>query len=837
MKRTFLPLLLLLALSAQGQVEWTKWHGQPNLEEALIAVEETGSPSHFWAAGTLADGPQNDCWLVLLDSLGQPLWQDQFGGPERNEQLSDFSRSETTGHLWLVGESRNQGLPDTSLLFLQKLDAAGQPVFEKTGLFGFFEVGTKTWHTRKRPLEIETVDDGALLFQPDEGKLRRLDAAAGAVWQRDFQKSVMLATNLLRALPDGGCLVVENFDFDSCRLHRLAPDGSTIWTAAPDAVFNNQNLPLQGVSTAVDPADGSVFLAAMRLGYTFCALFKFAPDGSFLWKKQLADTYKPDVFTSGWLLPMPQTGQIALVHGREIEVLDSATGDPVFHKNLAGSPYLFLNDGLVLPDGNLLVAGASSPFAYSFDGFVSPVSMPAFEAVAPQKLGTSAPAEEDYTYEPNLELTSDGGFYVANTFYDTSNSLGVVVRKTDAEGNEIWKNENDGPSEIWAFNIEAASDGGVFVFGWEGGFGKHEFAKLSATGQALWKKTVGAAWNSRGAIAATNDGGAVVFSDRYPLVVQFQKQVWATGFSADGTQLWSKLLVQGANNFSPYIANGLALDDGSLVAVGLDPGSGHSLLFFRLDPLTGEVLAQKTIPPDVPLDWGSRVEVERTADGNLAVLTQREAGGDKQCSLQKLTPDGELLAQKTLANLSKPLLSFNWLFRMADGKLVCSLPEPDGPTGMKLNVSALDENLETVGQVTLFGLPDYGYAAQKLLPDGSFVLSGDWYPTNSSDIFLLKTGKSGLVSTRDEPAGFGKLEVSPNPVPGGQPVRVLLENEFVGPVKFEVLSLDRRRVYGFEKEKTGRRLEFSVEKGLPDGPFLIRSIFEKGTTARLVVRH
>ncbi len=92
-----------------------------------------------------------------------------------------------------------------------------------------------------------------------------------------------------------------------------------------------------------------------------------------------------------------------------------------------------------------------------------------------------------------------------------------------------------------------------------------------------------------------------------------------------------------------------------------------------------------------------------------------------------------------------------------------------------------------------------------------------------------------LSSTSDFPVNVG-FDVFPNPISAGDALQILLENNFFGKVKIEILSLDERVLQVFEQEKTTRRQAFEIER-LPAGnAFLVRVSDGICSGMRLVVR-
>jgi hypothetical protein len=94
------------------------------------------------------------------------------------------------------------------------------------------------------------------------------------------------------------------------------------------------------------------------------------------------------------------------------------------------------------------------------------------------------------------------------------------------------------------------------------------------------------------------------------------------------------------------------------------------------------------------------------------------------------------------------------------------------------------------------------------------------------------------VPTTDFSEKWG-FQVFPNPVSGGQPLQISLENDFIGTVKFEILSLDGRVLETFFEEKTARQLNAGRVLNPADvgiGAFFVRVSDGKRSAARLVFK-
>ena len=80
------------------------------------------------------------------------------------------------------------------------------------------------------------------------------------------------------------------------------------------------------------------------------------------------------------------------------------------------------------------------------------------------------------------------------------------------------------------------------------------------------------------------------------------------------------------------------------------------------------------------------------------------------------------------------------------------------------------------------------------------------------------------------------LRVFPNPIFADQPLRVFWENDALGSVKFEVLSLDGRCLSTIFREKTSRATSETIDPGAVQGPFFLRVSDGHRSATRLVVR-
>jgi hypothetical protein len=81
------------------------------------------------------------------------------------------------------------------------------------------------------------------------------------------------------------------------------------------------------------------------------------------------------------------------------------------------------------------------------------------------------------------------------------------------------------------------------------------------------------------------------------------------------------------------------------------------------------------------------------------------------------------------------------------------------------------------------------------------------------------------------------VDVSPNPISAGQPLKIFIETDFMGIIKFEIISLDGRMLYVCEKEKTALQQHFEIQDLPQYSHFFIRISENRSSTTRLVLKY
>lgn len=110
------------------------------------------------------------------------------------------------------------------------------------------------------------------------------------------------------------------------------------------------------------------------------------------------------------------------------------------------------------------------------------------------------------------------------------------------------------------------------------------------------------------------------------------------------------------------------------------------------------------------------------------------------------------------------------------------------------------------------------------------------YDDANGTLYALHWSIPQMVDNHDVFRSESTCEIFPNPVLGEQPLRVSLDNNFLGKVHFEISGLGGRVLATFEKEKTAQKQVFEIQL-LPAGSeFAVRVSCGQEKTARVLLK-
>ncbi len=463
----------------------------------------------------------------------------------------------------------------------------------------------------------------------------------------------------------------------------------------------------------------------------------------------------------------------------------------------------------------------------------------------------------------NALQTSDGNWVFAASASSSDGDvpqnqgeLDLWVVKMDTTGAIIWSKTFGGSNFEYGGNIAECPDGSLWVagqtFSEDGIFsankGKDDVCllKISSAGDLIFAKTYGGTGSDPGAdFAPTADGGLVFVSATWSASgsgdVVFnhgERDCWLVKVGASGQIEWQKSIGGSQNELICSIEK--SKFGGFWVSVRSESGDGDFPVLTGADNTWVLRLAEN----------GSVVWKQRIAEANNFVFPaiQEDAAGnlvlmmgfasDWRTYLIKFDQNGNKTLQKAITEPYPP--DYFSGFELADDSGIFFFGNDTLLDGLLVRANADGDFLWKKTFGTDAGTGGYFW---KVLPraDNSLVLFGGIVPDTlafvdvnaDAHVWVLKLGETVSVGSFAEKTAFG---ISPNPISDGEPLQILLENDFLGKVKIELFTLDGRLVSVFENEKMARKHVFEIEKLPAQSQFIVRVSDEKKTAARLVFK-
>jgi len=835
-------LLCFVAQKTTAQVEFFKTYGLPNRTEQLVGIRPAAASGQYWVAGTTGSVGHDDWFIALLDSSGQLLQADTFGSTLHNELLYDFDHDPTTGVWWLAG-SRQPFNTVPSQPMLWAVNAEGQPLAQV--------MLNPSWPDDYAYKTVRGLaDGGALAVSSTDGTthtLQRFGPTGNQMWIKQFFEAAFIEPSVyLAAHPDGRSYLLRNFNTYNpstrrLELYHLNAAGQLVWTKS---IANpGGEISTFGEAVAIDPADGNVLLLHYQRGPWKWFLSKLDPAGAVIWQQELAT---PLPGSQPARLATGANGTVGIVFKEAIEVRNSVTGEFLSHKIFApaqGYTATYYKGGVLRSDGSMVLAANVERNAGSGDGYFARFSLPDYAVLAENYIGHEG--VDDYDNAPRVDVDADGNWYVGNRAdYGATKNGDFALRKTDAAGNLLWEQHYGTEADETFGDLALLADGNLLLTG-KGH--PHDtlpdqlvLLRLDPDGGVLWERRFPKnSLNPNVRTVALPDGSAVVlFNSQLGMLANSSNQTQALRIAANGDTLWQRHYFQGLTEAYNRSSNQFtALPDGTLLSVGSCSNCTGSVL--RLNASDGAMILGRDIEI-APNYHGRRATGGVLAtNGDLLVMSINYSHLDS-VYLYRLSPSGNVLQRKGLKIGEYHYASS--MLRLSDGGLAAIIEHHFGnvantPDG--LFVRRLSEAFEPMGADLVLANVDRRPEDAAALPGGGLALVGYAKPTNSVDVFLLKTSAVPTVSTADVGGADDVLRVFPNPLRAGEPLQILLENDFFGTVKFEILSLDGRVLETFLEEKTARRLNVGRVLNPSDvvgGAFFVRVSDGKTSAVRLVLK-
>lgn len=435
----------------------------------------------------------------------------------------------------------------------------------------------------------------------------------------------------------------------------------------------------------------------------------------------------------------------------------------------------------------------------------------------------------------------DGGYYVAglDVFEDSTFMFagsGVLLR-TNAVGDELWRQEYSvpGAQSVQIEDMIATTDGNLVVAGLvDQGVDDYDvyLAKIDTAGNAIWSAIIARPYKQWAyQVRETPDHGFIAagWTSTTPWVNS--GAFYLVRLDSNGDTLWTR------THPSPYPWDQLAycvevMPDSGFVVAGKQMYGGVGYNHVMRMNAVGDTLWTKTLDS---LAQGEARDVAITDDGNIVVTGFSGVTGFSEPFLAELDPNGNMLWSRIYDEVVA-----GWSYSVAKTASGFALLVQDYMYDVILLDVELNGDLNWLQHYDV--ALDYPYSVEPTA-DGGFVMTGATTPGGvlASDIFLIKTDGSGIVSAMNDedgkPDGMG-LVAYPNPAERTATIVFALREP--GSVSIRLLDLTGREVLSIlsnDFRSTGQQYETIDLSTLAAGTYVIELGTGSGRTSlRLIKR-
>jgi len=249
--------IYIIRTDSDGNEIWSNTFGGPE-NESGYSIQQTSDGGFIVSGYTYSFGAgRDDIYIVRIDSLGNEIWSETFGGP--NDESGLCLRQISDGNFVIAGytESYGAGIED---VYLIKIDGSGQQLWSKT--FG----GSKTDYGRY----VEETTDGGFIIAGQsvsfglsvyDAYLVRTDAEGNELWSKTFGGRHADYGYCARQTSDGGFVLTgrtRSFgdpEYSDVLFIKTDSSGNEIWTKTFGGMRND------GGRRILEAGDGGFIIA------------------------------------------------------------------------------------------------------------------------------------------------------------------------------------------------------------------------------------------------------------------------------------------------------------------------------------------------------------------------------------------------------------------------------------------------------------------------------------------------------------------------------------------------------------------------------------------------
>ena len=229
---------LVLKLDSYGSVVWQKTYGGSGNDWAY-AIEQTSDAGYIVAGTSSSFGAgSSDIWVMRLDSGGNIVWQNTYGGSDY-DTVASLHLTSDSGYV-MAGRTNSYGSPGIGDLWALKLKADGTIAWQKTygGNYQDFDDAYIRQTTDGGYVLVGTTDFSGTSY---DFWVLKLDVNGSIIWQKTYGGSSTDSASLVlesfdQGTPDGYVVAGHTYSFGAGSwdiwVIRLDSSGNIVWEKA-----------------------------------------------------------------------------------------------------------------------------------------------------------------------------------------------------------------------------------------------------------------------------------------------------------------------------------------------------------------------------------------------------------------------------------------------------------------------------------------------------------------------------------------------------------------------------------------------------------------------------
>lgn len=348
-------------------------------------------------------------------------------------------------------------------------------------------------------------------------------------------------------------------------------------------------------------------------------------------------------------------------------------------------------------------------------------------------------------YVESMQLTSDLGYIISGIKLNSfTNKYDIIILRIDNVGNLVWQKTYGGINQEAAKDVQQTFDGGFIISGSSNSFGiglnDAYLMKLDSIGVIEWSKVIGTTSSeSAFSVQQTPDSG-YIFGAVTNGFNGSNTDIFLIKTNGYGDTLWTRVLGDNATQ------TGTALrltNDGGFVITGQSGLFGNRVYVLKTDSLGN---------PQWSREYGGSIldsgqDIKNTSDGGYVITGSTCFGsGNNDVYLIKTDSIGDVLWSKTYGGPDyENGLSVE---QTNDGGFIVTGRTTPIPGGYNIYIIKTDWLGDTLWTKTIDGgTSTNGGCSVIETSDSGFIIAsdGEFIPSNSYDIFLIKTDSVGAL--------------------------------------------------------------------------------------------